>query len=264
MVVDGKAIAENILNNLPANESKRVCFISFNPTPESSSFIAAKNRMAERLGITTSIRHESGLSTSKAIERIDQVSQEGFDGIVVQLPLSEGMDTGKILNSIPLKLDIDLLGEEARRAFRAGKTKRVPPVAGAIEEILKVHNVSLEGKNIVILGRGRLVGEPASMLFERLGIVHKIFDITNKKEETDDAIYTADVIVSGMGVPHYIKPEMVKEGVVLIDAGTSEIKGKLLGDVDPGCENKAVLMTPVPGGVGPVTVAFLFHNLFLE
>lgn len=264
MVVDGKAIAENILNNLPANESKKVCFISFNPTPESSSFIAAKSRVAKRLGIAVSIRHETGLSTREAIERINQASQEGFDGIVVQLPLSAGMDTEKILNSIPTKLDIDLLGEEAKLAYKEGKTQRVPPVAGAVEEILKFHEVTMEGKNIVILGKGRLVGEPVAMLFEKLGLKYKTLDIATPAEEIEEALKKADLIISGIGVPHFIMPEMIKEGVVLIDAGTSESEGELRGDADPSCVELASLITPVPGGVGPVTVAALLSNLFRE
>lgn len=265
MIVDGRALAESLIQELekehPRSE-KKVCFISFNPTPESSIFIAAKNRVAQRLGISTSIRHDSGLSTPEAIEKINMASQEGFDGIVVQLPLSARLDTEKILNSIPIELDIDLLGEGAKLAYMGRNTERVPPVAGAIAEILKVHKITLEGKNIVILGKGRLVGEPATMFFERLGFPYEALDISNPETERHHAIKKADLIVSGIGVPYYIKPEMIKEGAVLIDAGTSESEGKLAGDADPACLASAALITPVPGGVGPVTVAILFSNLF--
>ncbi|MEX2010525.1 MAG: tetrahydrofolate dehydrogenase/cyclohydrolase catalytic domain-containing protein, partial [Parcubacteria group bacterium] len=158
--MNGKEIALNTIQRLEREaqaSKKKVCFISFNPTPASESFITAKTRVAKRLGIEVVLRDEPGLSTEEAIKRIGEVAKEGFDGIVVQLPLRGDMDTVAVLNSIPTELDIDLLGEESKLAYKEGKTDRVPPVAGAIEEIFKAHNVSLEEKRIVILGKGRLV-----------------------------------------------------------------------------------------------------------
>ncbi|MES2214309.1 MAG: bifunctional 5,10-methylene-tetrahydrofolate dehydrogenase/5,10-methylene-tetrahydrofolate cyclohydrolase, partial [Patescibacteria group bacterium] len=159
-------------------------------------------------------------------------------------------------------LDVDLLGAETKKQFINGETKRLPPVAGAVMEMLGRSKISLLKKRIVVLGRGKLVGEPVGMLFEREGIPFDHIDKETSNEEILGLLSQADIIISGIGVPHFILPEMVKDGVVIIDAGTSESGGKLAGDMHPDTASKTSFYTPVPGGVGPVTVAVLYRNLF--
>jgi methylenetetrahydrofolate dehydrogenase (NADP+)/methenyltetrahydrofolate cyclohydrolase len=127
--------------------------------------------------------------------------------------------------------------------------------------IFEEYEINLGGKDIVIVGAGILVGQPVSAWFSREGFSYRILD----KENFDHEILkNADIIISGAGVPGFIKPGMIKEGSVLIDAGTSTSGGKLLGDVDIACYDKGALVSGVPGGIGPVTVASLFRNLFLD
>jgi methylenetetrahydrofolate dehydrogenase (NADP+)/methenyltetrahydrofolate cyclohydrolase len=174
------------------------------------------------------------------------------------------MDTDLVIDSIPTEMDIDMLSEDSLVQYRAANTERTAPVAAAIQEMLWHHKIILIGKKIVVLGRGRLVGEPIIALLDRQELEYKVFDIDSNEEEKLAALKEADVVFSGMGMPHAITEDMVKDGVVLIDAGTSEQKGKLVGDIDPSCYEKAQWYTPVPGGAGPLTVVCLLRNLFLE
>lgn len=262
MLIDGRAMAGRIIEELREIPRKRVCFLALSESPATQSFIWMKMRVAEQIGVDAELVQNSILHTEGALEAVGSVASQGYDGIVVQLPLADGVDVQSVLNSVPTELDIDVLGEGSRALYKAGKTDKVPPVAGAVQRIFEEHSVDLYGKGIVVLGKGKLVGEPAMMLLERLGFPYTALDSDTPKQVLQDELTRADVIISGIGVPHFIKPEMVKEGVVLIDAGTSESAGKVVGDVDPSCAEKASLMTPVPGGVGPLAVAVLFANLW--
>ena len=128
-----------------------------------------------------------------------------------------------------------------------------------IKAILESECITVEGKEVVIVGNGSLVGKPAAAWF-RLGGAH--VDVAdNETDNLPDVTKQADIIVCGAGVPGLITPEMIKEGVIILDAGTSEDSGKLRGDADPACADKASLYTPVPGGIGPITVAVLLRNV---
>ncbi len=267
MIADGKLIAHILEQKLSEHSAtvptKKVCFILFGDNPGSKQFVAMKSRVAERLGIVVKVLHYlENISTDEAVRIIQEVSREQYAGIVIQLPLPTGLDRDTILNSVPVDIDIDMLGDEAKKRFLAKKTNIIPPVARAVNEILNFYTVNVREKNILIVGRGKLVGEPIGMLFSVMNIPYNIIDIDTNEKEKIELLQSADIIISGAGAPGFILPSMIKEGVVLIDAGTSEQNGKLVGDVDPLCEKKASLITPVPGGVGPVTVMSLFLNLY--
>jgi methylenetetrahydrofolate dehydrogenase (NADP+)/methenyltetrahydrofolate cyclohydrolase len=216
------------------------------------------------LGIETDVLEQKVSDTAEALAFIKDLISKNYNGIVIQLPFPVELDTNTILDSLPRKFDIDMLGQEAKEAYRKGLTKRVAPVAQAVQEILVRNNIDTMDKKVVILGKGRLVGEPVSALFQNLNIACTTLDKNTNLGTGKESLLTADIIISGIGVPHYLKPEMIKDNVVLIDAGTSEQEGKLAGDIDPTCADKASLITPVPGGVGPITVASLFYNLFRD
>jgi methylenetetrahydrofolate dehydrogenase (NADP+)/methenyltetrahydrofolate cyclohydrolase len=256
MIIDGRAIACEIEENLKKAflgiKKKKVAFVLFADNDASRQFIKMKTNVADRLGIETStIECFDCLTTDLAIHRIESISQEGFDGIVIQLPIPKSFNSEALLNSVPAQLDIDALGRSTLPA----------PVASAVWEILKHSNINFENKNIVIVGNGKLVGVPVAKMFSLKQISYMVIDKDTPKEITTISLKNADIIISGAGVPHMIKSHMIKEGAVLIDAGTSEQSGKLVGDIDPLCFKKASYMTPVPGGVGPVTVISLFVNL---
>lgn len=266
-MIDGKRIAEDILRDVsivaPVMQ-KRVVFIQYGTDMASTQFIARKERVARQMGIQADIIHDGSIVTTEAaLALLRDVIAQDYDGIVVQLPLPFGVDTDAVLAAIPVAQDIDVLGEMALQAFQRGITERMPPVAGAIDRIIRTKQIVLENKAIVLLGKGRLVGAPIALLFDRLGVPYTAIDIATPTDLCERALLTADIIISGIGVPGHITPDMVKEGVILLDAGTSENNGVLMGDVDPSCYQKAALYTPVPGGVGPITVAVLLNNMFV-
>lgn len=264
--IDGKKIAQDILRDVGVVANvmqKRVCFIQFGVDAASTDFIARKQRVANQMGISADVIHEPTISTTEeALVLLTEVVSHEYDGIVVQLPLPYGIDTDEILNAIPLAQDIDVLNKESLQLFERGQTERMPPVAGAVNAIISTQTLDLTDKKIVIVGKGRLVGEPITLLFNRLSIPYQNIDIETPEDRREALLAEADIIISGTGAPHSIIASMIKQDVVLIDAGTSENEGVLVGDIDPACYIKASLYTPVPGGVGPITVAILFKNLF--
>lgn len=263
MLINGQEIAEDIYSSLEESLSgKRACFVIFKSDPASEKFVEIKSRIAEQLGVEASIIRQDVSTTEEALAVIDEI-RDFYDGIVIQLPLPADVSAQAIFDSLDSRQDIDMLGTEAKREYMEDETERVPPVAAAVQEILSRNNISLEDKEILVLGRGRLVGEPVSLMLEKQNISYNIVDKNSDPQVVEEYLSRADIIISGIGVPHFIKPEMVKKGVVIIDAGTSESEGKLVGDADPDCEGVAEYLTPVPGGVGPITVACLFRNLAL-
>jgi methylenetetrahydrofolate dehydrogenase (NADP+)/methenyltetrahydrofolate cyclohydrolase len=133
-------------------------------------------------------------------------------------------------------------------------------VVSAVDEILKRNNVSLKKNKFVVAGKGKLVGRPVAVWLAGEGA--DVLAVDDQTGDINKQLKQADVIISGIGKPGFITPDMIKDGVVLIDAGTSEQAGKLAGDIDPACADKASLLTPVPGGVGPVVLSMLFNNLW--
>lgn len=245
MVIDGKAIAEEIISTLEKERASlppvlKLGFVMGEGDEASASFVRIKERVAERLQVV--VVREKIKTTEEALRALERLSR-ATQGIIVQLPLPAGVDTDAVLSAVPKEKDIDFNN---------------PPVAAAIEEILARCEAKPHGKNAVVVGHGRLVGQPAAELLRRLGAEVTVLEAKDPLLPLIDA----DIVVLGAGSPGLIKPEMLKSGVVLIDAGTSESNGKLAGDADPLCASVSSVFTPVPGGIGPIAVAMIFKNLF--
>ncbi len=276
MIADGKKIAETLEAKLAETfaglSPKKVCFVLFADNPASRQFIARKSAVGKRLGVQTDLLEKTDTVTTEDCVRIlEDLATKKYDGIVVQLPVPADVDVNTVLNAVPERADIDVLGEKTKQTYlhaTAGDVPvpalvsvKTPPVGRAVWEILTHYAIDVANKKILIIGNGRLVGEPVAMKFTHMNLPYEIIDLTTPEADRLARIASADIIISGIGVAHFIKPEMVKQGVVLIDASTSESAGKLVGDIDPACVDRASFLTPVPGGVGPVTVASLFANL---
>jgi methylenetetrahydrofolate dehydrogenase (NADP+)/methenyltetrahydrofolate cyclohydrolase len=151
------------------------------------------------------------------------------------------------------------MGDDLRKMFDAGDETVLPPVVAAIAYSAHAYGVSFNNKAVVVIGKGRLVGAPATVWATRQG--GKVVSLSNL-DTKEPHLQTADIIILGAGVPALVSPSMIKNGVVIFDAGTSEEEGKLAGDADPSCASVASLITPVPGGIGPIAVALLFSNLY--
>ncbi len=248
MILDGRAIAERVYAMLPAQPlSLGVLLAKGNAVTD--SFVHIKEKSATRLGVRL-VRAEiaADATIESALAALGDLIQK-TDGIIVQLPLPSQIDTDALIATIPGSKDVDGISPAARVR---------PPVAAAVEEILMSELVPTRGRKAVVVGSGRLVGAPAARLLRELGADVSVLE----KGDSLDALKEADIAVLGAGELGLVKSEHIKDGVVLIDAGTSESNGKVKGDADPSCADKAALFTPVPGGVGPIAVAMIFKNLF--
>ena len=266
MLIDGKKIALDIqeklkqeINALKLKKAPELSVISVGKNHATEIFIRQKKKFGESIGISvTEHTLNKDAATEEIIEKVQNLKDKK-GGIIIQLPLPDHIDKIAVLNSVPVSHDVDVLSEESFELYKKDKLKILPPVVGTIKEILLRHNISTKNKNVVIVGKGRLVGKPSAIWFEK----HQgnVSVIGRSTKDAQPLLRGADIIVSGAGNPHFITPDMTKDGVVILDAGASESEGKLVGDVDPACAKKASIFTPVPGGIGPVTIAILFRNL---
>lgn len=262
MIIDGRALAREVLAQAKARaetlpRSPRVLVIVANETAATRSYLAIKKARAADAGcVLDELRFDTRATTE---ELCLAVHTSPADAIIVQLPLAEQLDARRICDTIPPSKDADVLSIAARMQFEADEREALtPPVALAVAKILEFGNVDPKGKKAVVVGAGWLVGKPCATWLAHAGA--DVSHLTLESGHTD-MLKEADVIVAGAGSPHFIKPDMLKDGVVLIDAGASESNGELAGDADPACAAKCSLFTPVPGGVGPVAVACLFENV---
>lgn len=258
MIIDGKKIAGEIKEELKEQIEKsgkklKLAIVQVGENEVSKKFIERKIKFAEEIGVKTELYNLlAEISTEELREKMVEICDDKKNnGVILQLPLQEHIDTQYVLDSIPAKKDVDVLS--------SNKNKILPPLVGVIKTIFEKFDIEPVGKNIVVIGRGILVGKPiANWLIDQGATV----SVLNSKTLNPSG-YTlmADIIISGVGKPSLIKPDMIKKGVIIIDAATSFKDGKLVGDIEPSVAETASLFTPVPGGVGPITVAMLFKNL---
>ncbi len=260
MIIDGKIIAEEIVSSL-AVEYKKLSrqpvlgILIVGHSTATESFVRIKTQIGERLGVRmVHVFLEAEATTEVAVAEVKRLSKE-WDGVIVQLPLPKKLNIDEVLSAIPVGKDVDALNP----TIPYDKQKMHAPVACAVGEILRRYRVDVRCKNAVVIGVGRLVGAPCISLLRSLGAN---VSIVTRGEGSLDLLLNADIIVSGTGVPALIKPNMIKTGVALIDAGASEQSGKLVGDADPLCGEKCAVFTPVPRGVGPIAIAMIYRNLF--
>ena len=269
MIIDGRTLAQEVLARAKARaerlpHSPRVLGIVANETPATLSYLSIKGKRATDAGCIFDVQKFP--EETNAISLREAIASSDADAIIVQLPLPNGIDARAVCDAIPTEKDADALSIAARTKFERGDADALlPPVVAAVREIFMQGNVEVKGKHAVVIGNGWLVGNPCAAWLTQQGATVSV--LTSQSGNLFDGalpagrqVRAADIIISGTGSPHLIKPDMLKEGVVLIDAGTSESGGALAGDADPACAEKCSLFTPVPGGVGPIAVACLFEN----
>ena len=228
----------------------------------SEVFIGQKKKVAEKIGIGFKLyQFDKKIEKDRLKKKIKEIIKDPLNsGIIIQLPLPKQFLADDFLNLIPEEKDVDVLSEKSLGKFYQGKLKILPPIVKGILSLLKNYKIKLKGKNVVIIGTGRLIGLPLNLqlLKEKATLLvlneftKNISFFTNK----------ADILISGVGKPNLIKSNMIKKGAVVIDAGISQRNGKVIGDVDfKEVSKKASYITPVPGGVGPMTVVSLLENL---
>jgi len=281
-LIDGKATALAIKNEVKTQISAlkdrghSVCLatILVGDDPASHSYVSGKIKTCGEMGIMS--RHfgmPKEISQADLLELINSLNHDStVNGILVQLPLPDSIDESEIISSIDPRKDVDGFHPLSMGKLVLGEEGFVPCTPAGIIELLKRYGVETRGKNVVIVGRSNIVGKPlANLLIHKKGGADATVTIchsrtTNIKEHT----LRADILVAAIGKAHLITSDMVKEGTVVIDVGTNEIgqttdgKRILVGDVDfETVKDKASLITPVPGGVGPMTIAMLMKNTLL-
>ena len=221
------------------------------------SYVSIKKKAAESLDIKV---HEYRLPETCTEEDIIAAIKKAsiHNGIILQLPIPRGLDVDRVKNAIPHMLDVDVMGDEAFRQLKRCDFLATPPVPAAMRYVLNEYKFPIKGANVVIVGKGRLVGRPADVMFRCLGAETSVLV---KGDHIPTYTKKADIIVLGTGVSHLLKPDMIKEGVAILDAGASTLDGKLVGDAHPDCAEKAAVFTPVPNGLGPIVVVEIFANL---
>jgi methylenetetrahydrofolate dehydrogenase (NADP+)/methenyltetrahydrofolate cyclohydrolase len=267
IILNGQKLSEKILDNLKKEIKRRqvklkLAVVLVGRNKASLTFIKKKQEAAKKVGVEFSFyRFGQDITSARLKSEIKKIVKDSDNsGVVIQLPLPKKINTAEILNLVPREKDPDVLSEKSFKEFVLGESSVLPPTVGAIAYLLEGYEINLKKKNIVIVGAGRLVGKPLAAWLALQGAKFSILD----KSTEDISIFTkgADILISGVGQANLIKEDMVSDGVVVLDAGTTKKNGKTVGDVDfKSVSKKASYITPVVGGVGPMTVACLLENL---
>lgn len=269
IILDGRKIAQKIKDKLKKEISRKrlkltLAAVLVGDDPASVLYVRIKEKACQEIGINfVKIKLPKTVSPIKLSATIKKLnSDKSINGIIVQLPLPYHLDTNQIISTIDPKKDIDGLHPENLGKLLIGNPRVVPPTPAGIIELLRAYKIDFAGKNVVLVGYGKLVGKPLAAM---LAVAQKDATITICNDKTKNlAEFTtkADILISATGVPRLIKAGMVKKGAVVIDAGTSKEGGRITGDVDfPNVAIKCSYVTPPTGGVGPMTVAKLLENV---
>lgn len=269
-IVDGHAIAQSIYQRLQREVPKlkrrgvapKLGVVLVGNHKPSYTYVRKKCEAATALGVDFELLHlPASISTADLLQELNTLQQprHGLTGLIVQLPLPPRLLTGKILEAIQPRLDVDCLTQTNLGKLVTGSYWIEPPTPGAIMSILQYHHVPLVGAKVVLIGAGALVGRPlANMLMHEQATV-SVLNIATRQPTAYTK--TADIIITGVGKPGILTGAMIKPGAVVIDAGVSFVGKKMYGDIDfKSVAKKASLVTPTPGGVGPLTVAKLIEN----
>lgn len=268
IILDGKKLSQQILAEVKEGVRQiqndlRLAVVVVGKDPVVEKFIAQKRKAAEFVGVDFKVHpYDADIPANELRSRIGKICRDRkTTGMVVQLPLPVHISSQQILNAVLPQKDVDVLSARGIGDMIVGKSPLLPPVAGAVKAFFEAYEIPYAEKKIVIIGSGDLVGKPVSLWLLK---EHVSFSLLAGAAAPDSAaiIAGADILITGIRTPKFITGEMVKEGAIVIDAGTSESEGKLVGNVDfDSVAPKTSFITPVPGGVGPMTVALLFKNL---
>ena len=267
-VLDGVAAAKVIRHEVSQAVAKLknkpgLATVLVGEDPGSRSYVNGKHRDCSQVGIN-SIRIElpQNVSQAELLKEIDDLnSSKDCSGFIVQLPLPAHIDTNKVLSAIDPDKDADGLHPINLGKLVLSQSGVIPCTPRAIVELLRKNEISLSGKEVVIIGRGTTVGRPLSLLLSSKGIDATVTILHSKSSDIRSHTKRADIVIAALGSAHFLTADMVKEGVVAIDVGITRTSEGLVGDIDPGVVKVASAIAPMPGGVGPMTRAMLLSNL---
>ena len=280
VILDGKKISNDIKNEIAlevksmtakGNRPPHLAAIIVGNDGASLTYVGSKVRACKRVGFDSSlISLSESINENELLDKVNQLNNDdNIDGYIVQLPLPKHIDSQKILMSVDPEKDVDGFHPTNFGRMALNLPTFISATPYGIMELLKRYDVQTEGKHTVVIGRSDIVGKPISLLMglktnpgnSTVTMVH------SRTKKIKDLIKQADIIISALGIPNFVKEDMVKDGVVVIDVGITRVKDnsekgyKIIGDVDyENVSKKASFITPVPGGVGPMTIAMLLKN----
>ncbi len=276
IIIDGKEFSKKILEEI-SNEQKEIverknlrpaglAVIIVGENPASQVYVRNKTRACEKVGFySETIKLEENISENDLIKKIEELNEDDkIDGILVQLPLPKHIDELKVINSIKPEKDVDGFSNvNVGKMVIGDESGFLSCTPYGIMQLLEGYDIDVDGKDVVVVGRSNIVGKPMAMMLIQKGATVQVCN--SRTKDLSKKLKKADIIVVAVGVPRMIKATDVKEGVVVIDVGINRVDGKLCGDVDyEDVAPKASYITPVPGGVGPMTIASLIKNTFIS
>ena len=281
-LIDGKATADKIKQEIAAevaeivkNGGKRphLAAVLVGHDGGSETYVAAKVKACEVCGFkSTLIRYESDVTEAQLLAKIDELNHDDdIDGFIVQLPLPKHIDEQKVIEAIDYRKDVDGFHPLNVGRMSIGLPCFVSATPAGIIELLKRYNVETSGKNCVVIGRSNIVGKPVATLMMQKGLDATVTVCHSRTKNLKEICRQADIIIAALGKPEFLTADMVKDGVVIVDVGTTRVPStetksgfRLKGDVKfDEVAPKCSYITPVPGGVGPMTICSLMKNTLL-
>lgn len=269
--MDGRAIAQTITQGLkPRVESLKqkgitpaLAVVIIGNDQPSHTYVRKKSETAQQLGITFfKFAYPESIKKDDLISEIEKIQTDNkLHGLIIQLPVPESLwpFTREIANHIQTDIDVDCLSHESLGRVMMGESPLIPPTPAAIMDILKYYQVDLKGKEICLVGRGPLIGKPLAAMLLNYPVTVTVCGSATK--DLSSHTKKADVVITGVGKKDLVTGDMIKKGAVVVDAGVSFVDGKMYGDIEfDSVVAKASIVTPTPGGVGPITVANLLAN----
>ena len=272
-ILDGKALAQTMQAEIAAGVAEFVRKTGKKPglatvlvgeNPASHTYVRNKRRSCEKAGMV-SLVHDLPASTSQAdllglIARLN--ADPAVHGILVQLPLPSHIDESTIVDAVSSIKDVDGFGPESLGLLTAGRPRYVACTPHGIVQLLRRSDIGLAGRHVVIVGRSNIVGKPLALLLLQKGTDATVTICHSRTADVGAITRQADIVVMAIGQAHYLKADMVRPGAVVVDVGTNRLAdGRLVGDVDfEAVKEVASAITPVPGGVGPMTITMLLYN----
>ncbi len=272
-IIDGKALSDKILKEIENEHSELqakvgrkagLAVIIVGENPASQIYVRNKIRACERVGFhSETIRLDEHITEENLLLEIEKLNNDSnIDGILVQLPIPKHIDGLKIINAISAEKDVDGFHTTNIGKMMIGdETGFLPCTPAGVIQMFEEYNIDLEGKDVLVIGQSNIVGKPMTLLLINKRATVQVCN--SKTKNLPEKLQKADVVVAAAGSPKLVKGSDVKEGVVVIDIGINRVNGKICGDVDfEEVSQKASYITPVPGGVGPMTIAMLIKNTF--
>lgn len=280
-ILDGKQTSKQIKEEIKEEVAKLIdndekaphlAAILIGDDPASETYVGHKEKACKSVGITSSVyKHPDTITEKELLELVEFVNNDdGIDGLIVQLPLPDHIDEKKVIEAINPDKDVDGFHPISVGKMALGLDTYLPATPNGIMEMLKRYNVETEGKNAVVLGRSHIVGSPMSILLSQKSNPGNatVTMCHSRTKNLKEIAKNADILIAALGQKHFVTEDMVKDGAVVIDVGIHRIKSdktksgfRLVGDVDfKKVSKKASFITPVPGGVGPMTIASLLLN----